>query len=171
MGSDNEPSTETMLSARSSKVVHAVSPEGAQAPFEVDVEHIQLDPSTVDGAMPYRMLELWTEKRLYVIDTTFTCQEVIDRKTRQTDPNHPFMQARLIGGQRRDGNTVYQIKPFPIVGTSAVFEKPTGPGQPKMAQVTSKVTRVVLNVRVANVAGEPAMSLDHSGAAIRIPKL
>lgn len=172
MGADSDPVTLSMLSPESSKVIHSVVPEGElQAPFEVVFQRILMDAVTSDSAMPYRMLELWTERRLYVIDSTFTCVEVIDRKSRQTDIKHPFLNGRLLGGQRREGSSVHQIKPFPIVGTSAVFEKSPGPGQPKLTQVTSKVERVALHIRVATVrASEPSISLDQSGASIRVPK-
>jgi hypothetical protein len=160
-----------MLSPESSKVVRTVVPEGKEAlPFEVVVEHITVDPQSGDTSMAYRMLELWTKGRLYIIDSSFMCIEVIDRKTRQTDPNHPFLNSRLIGGQRVDGTTVKQIKPFPIVGTSAVFEKASRPGQPKASQVTSTVMRVALHVRVADVASAPGIG-DLSGVGLRIPKL
>lgn len=172
MGADDEPATISMLSPESSKVVRTVVPEGPlPLPFEVVVERITVAPSTGDTSMQYRMLELWTKGRLYVIDATFTCIEVIDRKTRQTDPNHPFLNARLIGGQRREGSSVDQIKPFPIVGTSAVFEKTTRDGQPKTTQVTSTVMRVALHIRVANIVPDLDNGIDHSGIGIRVPKL
>lgn len=171
MGSDNEPGTLSMLSPESAEVARTVVPEGMeQLPFEVVVQRVTVDLPNGDRSMPYRMLELWTKARLYVIDTSFTCIEVIDRKTRQTDPHHPFLNARLIGGQRHDGSSLQQVKPFPIVGTSALFEKATRPGQPKSTQITSTVLRVALNIRVANVADQPGMG-DHSGIGLRVPKL
>ena len=171
MSSDDEPKTLSILSSQSSKVVNDIVPEvEAPAPFEVKFDSVTVQPSALDESMPYRMLEVTTERRKYVIDSTFTCIEIIDRKTRQIDLAHVCNGAKLLGGQRRYGKTVHHIKPFPIIGTAAVFEAAARNGQPKGVQVTSKATRVVLHVRVSSVVLDPNDPFDGVTNAMLLPK-
>lgn len=171
MSSDDEPKTLSMISPQSSQVVNNVVPEvEAPAPFEVKFDSVTVQPSALDESMPYRMLEVTTERRKYTIDSTFTCIEVIDRKSRQLDPTHVCVGARLLGGQRRYGKTVHHTKPFPIIGTAAVFEVAAKNGQPKGVQVTSKAIRVVLHVRVSSVVLDPNEPFDGVTNALLLPK-
>jgi hypothetical protein len=106
---------------------------------------------------PWRAIEIWTKNRIYSVDSRMYCVEVLDRESGRADPNHSFVGARLGGGQRREGSSLRLSHPFPIPGTEAVFKLPNG-RQGRFGQ-TSKVERVVLRLRVANVSlleAEPA---------------
>jgi hypothetical protein len=121
------------------------------APLEVVFDRVTLDAAVPDDTTPYRALEVWTQNRVYFVDSTFLCVEVIDRRTGQADPKHSVLGTRLAGGQRKYGKTMHQAKPFPVPGTEAVFERPAARGRAVPASVTSKVERVVLHIRVTSV--------------------
>jgi hypothetical protein len=78
-----------------------------------------------------------------------TCVEVLDRQSGRPDADHHFVGARLGGGQRKEGTQLRLSHPFPIPGTEAVFKLP--PGRQGRFGQTSKVEKVVLRLRVANI--------------------
>ncbi|MGE3633927.1 MAG: hypothetical protein AB7P00_28760, partial [Sandaracinaceae bacterium] len=65
---------------------------------------------------------------------------------------HALLGARLVGGQRRDGESMELRHPFPRPGSEAVFEQSKG-RQVRFSQ-TSSVTRVVPRLRVLTVASD-----------------
>ena len=98
----------------------------------------------------YRMLEVWTRNRVYVIDSALECIEVNDRRTGSSETSHSLLGATLVGGQRKYSKTMHISRPFPVPGTEAIFVRPGKKAQP--AGLTSKVERVVLHVHIASVA-------------------
>jgi hypothetical protein len=119
------------------------------APLEIVFDRETLANGTTGSAGdPYRALEIWTRNRVYVVDSTLTCVEVVDRRSGARDTRHAVVGARLAGGQRHYGKTLHFARPFPVPGTEAVFERP-GRGAP--VDVTSKVERVVLHIRVTTI--------------------
>lgn len=140
------------LSGSSSTTLVDILPDvPEQPPFEVIFDRLTVDVSAPEhvGVMP--TLDVWTANRIYVMDSNLTCYEVIDRQTGATDPRHKFLGARLNGGQRKYGKTLHTTKPFPVVGTEAVFTRPGPSNQPGPVHLTSRVERVVLHVRVTTL--------------------
>lgn len=100
----------------------------------------------------YRVLEVWTRNRIYVIDSGLICVEVIDRRTNMAEPDHSLLGSRLVGGQRKYKKTLHLSRPFPVPGTEAVFVREDRRHSP--SGLTSKVERVVLHVHIASIAME-----------------
>ncbi len=123
-------------------------PRGRRPPLHVEVVHVQGAASLVEGT--WRAVEIWTRNRIYALDQSLVCIDVVDQGTRKSSPDHPFIGARLVGGQRRDGSHNELSHPFPVPGSEAVFERYSGK-RPRLSQ-TSTVTRVVLRMRIINVA-------------------
>lgn len=139
----------------------------AVAPLEVVFDRETFEAG--GGAMPdrpYRALEIWTQNRLYVVDSTLTCCDVIDRKTGEREQKRSVIGARLAGGQRQYGKTIHIARPFPVPGTEAVFERP---GKKTPAGVTSKVERVVLHIRVTSFVTEQQGAWDDVTSAFLHP--
>lgn len=125
-------------------------------PLELVFDRDTHNPNdAVPEVTPSVMLEVWTQNRLYLVDTNMICTGVIDRRTGERDPNHSNLGARLGGGQRRYGKTLHVARPFPVPGTEAVFERLD---KKRAAGVTSKVERVVMHIRVTSIV------LDEQGA-------
>lgn len=121
---------------------------GRKPPIHVEVVHVQGAASLIEGT--WRAVEIWTRNRVYALDQGLVCIDVVDQGTRKSTPEHPFIGARLVGGQRRDGTHNELSHPFPVPGSEAVFERYSGK-RPRLSQ-TSTVTRVVLRMRIINVA-------------------
>lgn len=116
-------------------------------------------PSLLTG--PWRAVEIWTQNRIYGIDSTMRCREVVDRASGKASEGHPTIGARLLGGQRRadDGRILEVSHPLPRVGAAAVFSQ--GMGRRIRVSETSSVTRVVFRQRVVQMEGE-AVARDFS---------
>jgi len=115
----------------------------------------------------WRLLEIWTRNRIYIVDTHMKCIEVCDRKSGTPDPDHSLLGATLAGGQRRNADAMEMTHPFPRPDTEAVFEYPL----PRKGYVsTSTVTRVVLRLRVLTVPHDHVRpTWDHLSGAWKIP--
>jgi hypothetical protein len=100
----------------------------------------------------WTFVEIWTRNTIYALDSRLVCIAVIDQNTRRNHPDHALLGARLVGGQRRDGESMELSHPFPRPGSEAVFEQSKG-RQVRFSQ-TSTVTRVVLRLRVLTVASD-----------------
>ncbi len=110
--------------------------------IEVDEIREQGGPSLFAG--PWRAIEIWTQNRIYGVDATMRCTEVLDRATGKMQGDHPILGASLLGGQKRDahGDIRSVCVPYPEPGTVAVFSARVGE-RLKISE-TSTVTRVVL---------------------------
>jgi len=121
-------------------------------PF-VEVELVyERGPAIIESSQ-WRALEIWTRNRIYGVDWSMSCIEVIDRETSKADPKHPLLGARLAGGQARDSGTMELTYPCPRPGCEAVFEHKSKRGA---FSHTSTVLRVVLRLRVVTVQPEIA---------------
>jgi hypothetical protein len=98
---------------------------------------------------PLRILEVWTQNRVYTMSPAMLCVEVVDRATGAVERASEFLGQRLVGGQIRDGSTIELSHPFPRPGSEAVFEKVDGTGG--TLSRTSAVHRVVLRLHVVTV--------------------
>ncbi|MBA3457831.1 MAG: hypothetical protein H0T42_32410 [Deltaproteobacteria bacterium] len=132
----------------------------AVTPLEVvfDRTTLQGQPGSARSGDAQRTFEVWTQKSLYVVDSSFRCIEVNNRATGKPDPTHALVGSRLAGGQRKYGKTLHQTRPLPVPGTEAVFEVAVPGGSHPKIKTTSKVERVVLRIRVVTVV------LDHEDA-------
>ncbi len=97
------------------------------------------------GPKGWSMLEISTQNRIYRLNASLVCVEVADKETKKPAAAHGLLGARLVGGQKREGEKLTLVHPFPVVGTEAVFEKRTK--DVVSLSTSSTVTRVVLNLR------------------------
>jgi hypothetical protein len=114
--------------------------------LEVEAIH-QLGP--VRQEEPLRILEVWTQNRIYKMSPAMLCVEVIDRASGAVDRTSQFLGQRLVGGQLREGEAIELSHPFPRPGSEAVFEKLAGSSG--ALSRTSTVRRVVLRLHVVTV--------------------
>ena len=141
------------------------APEGV--PFEVVFDK---DTHDADGSpaanQNVRMLEVWTQNRVYIVNQEMICAQVIDRRTGVIDAANSNLGARLAGGQRKYDKTLHISRPFPVPGTEAVFELQ---GKRHVSAVTSKVVRVVLHRRVTTVVLDQKGAFDDVTSALLMP--
>ncbi len=128
--------------------------EAPDAPVSkgISIEHTQESGSPSLLAGPWRAFEIWTQNRVYGLDAHLVCIEVFDRVTSTTQPKHPIVGSRLLGGQRRSEETgaIEQVShPLPGVGASAVFSVRVG--RRVRVSETSPVTQVAIRQRVVDV--------------------
>lgn len=97
-------------------------------------------------------LQVWTQKSVYDVDWGMRCFRVTDRATDEAIPGHRLLNAKLTGGQKRDGRNLELVYPVPSPGVAAVFE--VGEGKDAEYVTTSEVSRVVLRLRVISVTEE-----------------
>ena len=143
---DDEP---TMVSGGSAAPSEPVEPP----PIEVVLSRQAQTITSADARAAtarYRMLEVWTRNRVYIVDSALECIEVLDRRTGTPEATHSLIGATLVGGQRKYMHTMHISRPFPVPGTEAIFVRPGKRAQP--SGLTSKVERVVLHVHIASVA-------------------
>lgn len=165
-GFDDEDEERTIVTAQRDTLRDLIPDVPPVAPLEVvfDRETVAPGARVPDGA--FRALEIHTQNRIYVVDSTLACIEVVDRATGARDPKHSTIGAQLVGGQRRYDKTVHLARPFPVPGTEAVFQRP---GKRTPAGVTSKVERVVLRIRVTSYLLETTGAWDDVTSALLLP--
>lgn len=115
----------------------------------VEVEVRKMSPASARRAPP--AYEVWTKNRVYALDPTLVCTDVIDLATGQSDKRHSFIGGQMVGGQRRVNDNNELTFPLPTPGSEAVFQTRDVHGRPRLV-VTSKVTRVILHVQIVRVA-------------------
>jgi len=116
---------------------------------QVEVEVRKLSPTAARRAPP--AYEIWTKNRVYALDPTLVCTDVIDLATGQSDRKHAFLGGQLVGGQRRVEDNNELTFPLPTPGSEAVFQTYDANRRPRLV-ITSKVTRVILHVQIVRVA-------------------
>ncbi|MFK7985773.1 MAG: hypothetical protein AB8I08_07045 [Sandaracinaceae bacterium] len=119
-----------------------------QPAVDIDLIHERRTAPLPDHEWTF--VEIWTRNTIYALDSHLKCIAVVDQSTRRAHTDHALIGARLVGGQRRDGEAMELSHPFPRPGSEAVFEQSKG-RQVRFSQ-TSTVTRVVLRLRVLTVA-------------------
>ncbi len=133
-------------------------PRPSQAPKSAGaVELLVVDEKQVAGSerRPWRAAEVWTKRRVYGLDSTFRCVEILDRETGRPEATHEMLGARLGGGRLRDKEGVRFSYPLPLPGMEAMFSKGKKHGY------TSAVERMVVRIRVLHTtADELAPSWD-----------
>ncbi|MEM6957298.1 MAG: hypothetical protein AAF411_26220 [Myxococcota bacterium] len=116
----------------------------------VDIEVMHQHGPAPRMDRPSHVVEVWTQNRVYTMDSTMCCVRVVDRATNQEDARHGFLGFRLVGGQHGDGQNFELSYPFPRPGTEAVFEHPKH-HRGRFSR-TSTVERVILRLHVVTVA-------------------
>jgi len=97
---------------------------------------------------PWRAAEVWTKRRVYGLDSTFRCVEILDRQTGRPEVGHEMLGARLGGGRLRDKDTVRFSYPLPLPGMEAMFSKGKKHGY------TSAVEKTIVRVRVLHTSAD-----------------
>ena len=121
------------------------------------IELIVIDERQAAGGerRPWRAAEVWTKRRVYGLDSTFRCVEILDRETGRPELTHEMLGARLGGGRMRDKEGVRFSYPLPLPGMEAMFSKGKKHGY------TSAVERMIVRVRVLHtLADEVSPSWD-----------
>lgn len=101
-----------------------------------------------------RVYEIWTRNRVYLLNAVMTCMEVIDLKTGTANTKHPFLGARLVGGQNKDQEANEISYPLPAPGSEAVFQKADPTTNRIRLSLTSPVVRVILHCQRVRVKAE-----------------
>jgi hypothetical protein len=110
------------------------------------VELFVIDESQIPGERrAWRAAEIWTKRRIYGLDSTFRCIEVIDRESGKPE-THELIGARLGGGRLRDKESVKFSYPLPLPGMEAMFTKQKKHGY------TSAVERMIVRIRVLHTS-------------------
>lgn len=130
-------------------------PRASEPPRSGIVEGIELlvvdERQTPAGERrPWRAAEVWTKRRVYGLDSTFRCVEILDRSTGRPEPSHELLGARLGGGRHREKDKVRFSYPLPLPGMEAMFSKGKKHGY------TSAVERMVVRVRVLHTSADEA---------------
>ena len=126
-------------------------PRATEPPLSVEgIELLVIDERQVPGTerRPWRAAEVWTKRRVYGLDSTFRCVEILDRETGRPELTHEMLGARLGGGRMRDKETVRFSYPLPLPGMEAMFSKGKKHGY------TSAVERMVVRIRVLHTSAD-----------------
>jgi len=131
--------------------------EAPKAGAALGIELLVVDEKQTGGGerRPWRAAEVWTKRRVYGLDSTFRCVEILDRESGRPELTHEMLGARLGGGRLRDKEGVRFSYPLPLPGMEAMFSKGKKHGY------TSAVERMVVRIRVLHTtADEVAPSWD-----------
>lgn len=114
------------------------------------IELVVVEEHTVAGGerRPWRAAEVWTKRRIYGLDSTFRCVEILDRATGRPEPTHEMLGARLGGGRMREKDTVRFSYPLPLPGMEAMFSKGKKHGY------TSAVEKMIVRIRVLHTSAD-----------------
>lgn len=114
------------------------------------VELFVIDETQLPGGerKAWRAAEIWTKRRVYGLDSTFKCVEILDRETGRLDTAHDMLGARLGGGRLREKDTVRFSYPLPLPGMEAMFVKGKKHGY------TSAIERMIVRIRVLHTSAE-----------------
>ena len=108
------------------------------------IELFVVDETQLPGGerKAWRAAEVWTKRRVYGLDSTFRCVEILDRESGRPEPGNDMLGARLGGGRLREKDTVRFSYPLPLPGMEAMFTKGKKHGY------TSAVERMIVRIRV-----------------------
>ncbi len=116
------------------------------------VELLVVDETQLPGQEKrvWRAAEVWTKRRVYGLDSTFKCFEILDRSTGRPEIGHDMLGARLGGGRLREKETVRFSYPLPLPGMEAMFMRGKKHGY------TSAVERMIVRIRVLHTSTDEA---------------
>lgn len=97
----------------------------------------------------WRAFEVWTKNRVYGLDQTLACIEVLDRRTGKVDTESKVLGYRLGGGRLRETNGgVRYAYPFPLAGMEGML------GKGHRQVFTSRIERFVIRIRDLRARGD-----------------
>lgn len=97
---------------------------------------------------PQSCYEIWTQNTVYLIDARMRCVLVRDIATNEAKADHPFLGARLVGGQTQEPGLEMSY-PLPRPGACAVFDMRKN--NRRQFTRTSVVERVVMRLRFVTI--------------------
>ena len=136
---------------RRSPVKPAVSPPASPLPvfvterqsdpgMQISVVREQATGATIHSNR-WRAFEMWTKNRVYGLDQSMRCVEVLDRRSGRIDEQNKVLGYRLGGGRSREGDDVRYAYPFPLAGMEGMLSRDD-------RQVfTSRIERFVIRIR------------------------
>ena len=127
----------------------SVRPRGTRGRPMVEVEVIRERTRTPRPQAFPGCFEIWTQNHVYALDSRMRCVEVRTPQTNELRTEHPFLGARLVGGQAQD-DAMEMSHPLPRPGAFAVFELKKKNRRHFVR--TSPVDRVVLRLRIVTIA-------------------
>jgi hypothetical protein len=130
----------------------SLGPNGAKLTAR-GVELFVVDETQLPGGerKAWRAAEIWTKRRVYGLDSTFKCFEILDRETGRPALSNERLGARLGGGRLREKEVVKFSYPYPLPGMEAMFMKGKKHGY------TSAVERMIVRIRVLHTSADEAL--------------
>ncbi len=118
------------------------------------IELVVVEEKQVPGAerRPWRAAGVWTKRRIYGLDSTFKCVEILDRSTGRPEPRQRDARCaarRWAPARARVGGRCHYPPPLP--GMEAMFSKGKKHGY------TSPIERMVVRVRVLRTSPDETM--------------
>jgi hypothetical protein len=114
----------------------------------VDIEIVRERGRLPRQDAPQSCYEIWTQNTVYLIDARMRCVLVRDIATNEAKAEHPFLGARLVGGQTQEPGLEMSY-PLPRPGACAVFDMRKN--NRRQFTRTSVVERIVMRLRFVTI--------------------
>jgi hypothetical protein len=114
----------------------------------VDIEVVRERGRLPRQDAPQSCYEIWTQNTVYLIDARMRCVLVRDLASGEAKAEHPFLGARLVGGQTQEPGLEMSY-PLPRPGACAVFDMKKN--NRRQFTRTSVVERIVMRLRFVTI--------------------